>query len=367
MPRPFVFDAHVDSLQLALELGADLGRGTPGQFDLQRARAGGLGAVVFACWVDPRYIPMESGGARARADALFDCLETFVGRHPREVQFIRSESDLRAASASGRLAAVAGMEGGHPLESRCSEGDWLAGLQHFFDRGLRVLTLVWNNHLTWIRSCQPDPEGTAPVGLDEFGRSMVTRMNELGVLVDLSHCASTSFFDALEVSSKPVIASHSGCKALHDHPRNLGDDQLRALAENGGVVGMPFLPSFLDGEAQREAARWRAEPEYRALTADSAAELELARTKYMARVQTPLPIERLVDHILHVVEVAGIDHVGLGSDFDGITTTVEGLEDASTYGRLEQPLRRCGLGDEDVSKVLGGNMLRVLGETLPQG
>ncbi|MFT7668678.1 MAG: membrane dipeptidase [Planctomycetota bacterium] len=365
MVKPFVFDAHVDSLQIALELGVDLGEGSPGQLDLPRGRAGGLGAVVLTSWVEPRYIGEGRGGARARADSLFNCLDALVAGSPRETLKILTKSDLDRARASERLAAIAGIEGGHPLESSQGAEDWMEGLEHFFNRGLRVLTLVWNNHLTWVRSCDADPSGKAPAGLTDLGKRLVGRMNELGILVDLSHAAPRSFFDAIEASSKPVIASHSGCKALHDHQRNLSDEQLRALRDNGGVVGVPFLPSFLDAEAQRESARARAQAGYRELQGKSATELEIARTHFMARELEPLSIERLADHIEHVVEVAGIDHIGLGSDFDGITTTVAGLHDASSYPNLEAPLRARGFGDSDVQKVFGLNMLRVLREALP--
>jgi membrane dipeptidase len=358
-PR-FVFDAHVDTLQLALELDVDLGRSSPGQLDLPRAREGGLGAVVFACWVHPLFLAPERGGARARADALFDRFDDLGRRHPQDVCLVRGRGDLRSACADGRLAAIAGIEGGHPLEES------LAGLEHFFARGLRVLTLVWNNHLTWIRSCEPGAGPEVPAGLSDFGRQVVGRLNELGVLIDLSHSSPTAFFEALEVSTRPVIASHSGCRALHDHQRNLTDEQLRALAEAGGVVGLPFLPSFLDGEAQARAARLRESPAYRALRAPSAAGLELERTRFMACELAPLSIERLVDHIEHALRVAGSDHVGLGSDFDGITTTVQGLEDAVGYPRLEEALRRRGFGERAVAKVLGENLLRVFDEVLPE-
>lgn len=359
MPPPFTFDAHVDTLQLVLELGVDLGDASPGQLDLPRAREGGLGAVVFAAWVDPRYISPDRGGARARADRLFDALDRLASDHPHEVQLVRTRRDLLAARRDGRLAAIAGIEGGHPLEAS------LAGLEHFFGRGLRVLTLVWNNHLSWIRSCEPGAGPDVPAGLSDLGRHLVTRMNELGVLVDLSHSSPQAFFDALETSERPVIASHSACSALHDHQRNLHDDQLRALAEGGGVVGLPFLPSFLDGEAQAAAGRLRATPAYRGLHGESAAALELERTRFMARQCPPLAIERLVDHVEHAVEVAGIEHVGLGSDFDGITVTVEGLEDAAGYGRLAEALGRRGFRPGDVAKVMGENLARVFDDVLP--
>jgi membrane dipeptidase len=358
--QPFTFDAHVDTLQLALDLGADLGTSSPGQLDLPRARAGGLGGAVLTAWVDPKYLAPARGGARARAEALFDAMDGLLADHPEAIQLVRTASDWREARAAGRFALVAGMEGGHPLEGS------LRTLEHFAGRGLRVLTLVWNNHLDWVRSCQPGGTDGVPEGLSEFGEHVVRRCNELGIVVDLSHAGERSFFDAVEASAKPVIASHSGCRALHDHPRNLTDDQLRALAANGGVIGMPFLPSFLDADAQRRAAAARDTDGYRALRAWTDAGLEVERTRYLAGVLEGLPIDRLVDHVAHAAEVAGIAHVGLGSDFDGIATTVAGLEDASGYGRLAEALRVRGFGEDEVAAVMGGNLERVLLEVLPR-
>ena len=356
---PFAFDAHVDTLQLALDLDADLAVGSPGQLDLPRAREGGLGGAVLTAWVHPKFDAPERGGSRARAEALLDELDRLAERHPDLVQLIHTRSDWSEARVSGRFAAVAGMEGGHPLE------DSLETLEHFASRGLRVLTLVWNNHLTWARSCQPDaPEGT-PEGLSSFGEHIVGRCNELGILVDLSHAGEQTFFDALESGEGPAIASHSGCKALHDHPRNLTDEQVRALAATGGVVGLPFLPSFLDRGAQERAARCRNTPGYQALRSATDCGLEVERTRYLASQLEPLGIERLVDHAAHIAELVGAEHVGLGSDFDGIATTVAGLEDARGYPRLVEPLLARGFSEAEVEGVLGGNLERVLLEVLP--
>lgn len=365
-PLPFVFDAHVDSLQLALELEADLGVESPGQLDLPRARRAGLGAIVFASWVDPRFIPMARGGAQSRANRLIDCLESLCSRHANQVQLVRTAADLESARSSGRLAAFAGMEGAHPLEREPGAGDWMTGLEHFHRRGLRVLTLVWNNHLPWIRSCEPDPAGVSPEGLSELGQHLVARLNELGIVIDLSHAGPRSFYDALESSTHPVMVSHSGCRALQDHQRNLDDDQLQALAKNGGVIGMPFLPSFLDRGAQERAAQVRATDGYRSLRGENSAALELARTAFMRTSVEPLAIERLVDHVVHVAELIGVEHVGLGSDFDGIATTVAGLEDCAGYQCLVEPLLARGFDDREVELVLGGNWLRVFESVLPR-
>ncbi len=354
METPFLFDAHVDTLQLSLDMGVNLAQTSPGQLDLPRARAGGLGAVVMTAWVHPRYCKPENGGAFQRAELLLDELDGLAQRAPEQTKLIRTQADWNEARAQGKLALLAGMEGGHPLEA--SE----AKLEHFAERGLRVLTLVWNNHLPWIRSCEPDAGPDVPAGLSAFGRHLVRRMNELGVLVDVSHSGTRSFYDALEASTKPVIASHSACFALNPHRRNLDDDQLRAIAGNGGVVGVPFLPSFLDSDAQATSARLRDTDDYRGLAASNGTELEVVRTAHMQAVMPPLSIQRLIDHIQHIAEVAGVEHVGLGSDYDGITTTVEGLPDASSYPALIGPMGERGFSREDIAAICGGNMERAL-------
>lgn len=347
-----VFDAHVDSLQCQLDLEEDLGTGTSGHLDLVRGRRGGLGAVVFVTWVDPKHLS-SPGGARARTEALLREFHRLVAHHPERVRFAGNGRDLAAARAAGAIAGIPGIEGGHSIEES------LDRLRELFEHGVRVLTLVWNNHLPWIRSCRDGATASIPAGLSSFGREVVGTMNELGMLVDLSHAGERSFHDAIEASTRPVIASHSGCRRLHDHPRNLTDDQLRALAGNGGVVGIPFCVAFLSREAQEEDARLRETPDYRALSGRNDTELFLEQGRFLQRRAAPLPIDRVVDHVLHAAEIAGIDHVGLGSDYDGIGRTPAGLEDASCYGTLADRLRERGLGSEDVEKVFWRNMQRV--------
>ncbi len=347
-----VFDAHVDSLQRALDLGHDLGTRTAGHLDLVRGRAGGLGAVVLVCWVDPRHDDGEGGSAR-RARALLREAQRLFERHPELVRFAGNGHALAQARARGLVAAVPGIEGGHAIERDLGE------LERFFAQGVRVLTLVWNNHLPWIRSCQDGAGAGVPAGLSPFGRDVVRRMNELGMVVDLSHAGERSFFDALETTGRPVLASHSGCRALHEHPRNLTDDQLRALAENGGVVGIAFYPSFLDAQARAASNRVRASEEFRALRAENDTALFLRQTELMRARVEPLPLARVADHVLHAIEVAGVAHVGIGSDFDGIEDTPEGLHDATGYPLLADELRRRGLDQAEVDAVLGGNVRRV--------
>ncbi|MBL8860861.1 MAG: dipeptidase [Planctomycetes bacterium] len=350
--RP-VFDAHVDSLQRQLDLGHDLGTRTRGHLDLVRGRAGGLGAVVLVNWVDPKHIAEGPGGARRRTQALLGQFHALASKHADQIAWAGNGELLDAARASGRIAGIPGIEGGHSLEG--SLGD----LERFFAHGVRVLTLVWNNHLDWIRSCQSGAGAGVPDGLAPFGRAVVRRMNELGMLVDLSHAGERSFYDALEATARPVIASHSGCQALHAHQRNLTDDQLRALAANGGVVGIVFCTAFLKDEAQREDARWRASPAFQAIAGPNDTEVFLRQGEWLQAHAEPLPMSVVVDHIVHACSVAGVDHVGLGSDYDGIGRTPQGLEDAGCYGRIAEALVERGFGLADVAKVLGGNMERV--------
>lgn len=348
-----VFDAHVDSLQRMLDLGQDLGVRGPGHLDLVRGREGGLGSVVLVCWVDPSYLP---DGCFDRAAALLETAHGLARRHPDRIALVRDGEELAGARRDGLVAGIPGIEGGHAIESSLDKLAWFHG------RGLRMMTLVWNNHLPWIRSCQEGAGPGIPAGLSDFGRDVVRSMNELGMVVDLSHAGVRSFYDALEASERPVVASHSGCAALHAHPRNLDDDQLRALALHGGVVGIVFHPGFLDADARAEETRVRNTKAYTGIQAQDETERFLRQCEVMERDAAPLPAERLVDHVLHAVEVAGIEHVGIGSDFDGIQRGPEWLGNASCYGVLAELLLRRGLTVDETRLVLGANMERVFAE-----
>jgi membrane dipeptidase len=350
--RP-VFDAHADSLQRALDLGHDLGVAGEGHLDLERGRAGGLGTLVFVSWVDPKFIEAGPHGARDRTRGLLAEFHRLIERHPARVGFAGNAVQAEAVRRRGAVAGIPGIEGGHSIEASLGELEW------FFERGVRVLTLVWNNHLAWIRSCQPDAGAGIPEGLSEFGRSVVRRMNRLGMVVDVSHAGERSFYDVLETSTVPVIASHSGCKALSDHQRNLTDDQLRALADHGGVVGIVFCTPFLSRAAGAEDQRVRATAEYKALVDANSTREFLLQSEFLQRHAAPLPAEIVVDHICHAVDVAGIDHVGLGSDYDGIQRTPLGLESAACYGWIAERLLARGFSVADARKVLGLNMQRV--------
>jgi len=356
-----VFDAHVDTIQRALDLGDDLGQPTRGHLDLVRGRAGGLGAVVLVAWVDPKYT--ETPGASAeRARALMGASHALAARHPEQLSLVGDGASFDEARSRGAIAGLCGIEGGHALEED------LGRLEHFHEHGLRILTLVWNNHLSWVRSCKPGAGAGVPAGLSEFGRQVVRRMNELGVIVDLSHACERAFYDALEASEKPVVASHSGCHALHAHERNLTDAQLVALGQAGGVVGVVFHPGFLDAEARLEEERVRASDAYRAHDAEpNETERFLAQSECMRREAAPMPAQRLVEHVMHAIELAGVEHVGVGSDFDGIERGPQSLEDASCYGSLAELLLQRGLSVDQVRGVLGGNLRRVFAEVTGPG
>ena len=360
VPEFPVFDAHVDSLQRALDLGHDLGCRGEGHLDLVRGAEGGLTSVVLVCWwVDPA--SLDDGTSFSRAGALLAEAHELARRHPERIELVGNGAQRQSAHQAGKIAGIAGIEGGHAIEEDLGHLCW------FFERGLRVMTLVWNNHLSWIRSCQDGAGAGVPAGLSGFGQDVVREMNRLGIVIDLSHAGERSFFDALETSEQPVIASHSGCRAVYDHPRNLSDEQLRVLAERGGVVGIVFHPGFLDADARAEELRVRETSSYRELEATSETERVLRQSELLVAQARPMSADRLVDHVLHAIDVAGIRHVGLGSDFDGIQRGPEGLGDASRYGYLAELLRKRGMSAADVRLVFADNMQRVFDQVTGAG
>ncbi len=357
--RTPVFDAHVDSLQRALDLGDDLGSVTDGHLDLVRGRIGGLQAVVLVCWVDP--VHMEEGSAGARCTALLRKYHALLDRHPKLITFGGNGRLVEEAKARGLISGIAGIEGGHSIEES------LEKLEEFFTAGVRVMTLVWNNHLSWVRSCRDGAGPEVPEGLSDFGRDVVRHMNSLGMLVDLSHASDQAFHDTLEVTDRPVIASHSGCREVNDHPRNLSDEQLRALAGNGGVVGTVFCTPFLDGECAAALTRLRESEEHTSIDEGSETATFFARARFLQENAPELPIARVCDHISHAVEVAGVEHVGIGSDYDGIDHTPRGLEDASRYPVLAAALLARGFTEPEVESIFWGNMARAYANATGEG
>jgi membrane dipeptidase len=264
---------------------------------------------------------------------MIDALLEQIRRHPDRLELALRADDIRRIAAAGRIAALMGLEGGHAIEND------LANLREFYARGVRYMTLTWSNTNDWADSSGDEVRHG---GLTDFGREVVREMNRLGMLVDVSHVSDDTFWDALEVSTKPVIASHSSARALVDVPRNMSDEMLRAVGENGGVVMVNFGGNFIDpGKAGMGHILW-----------DTVVHFG----------PSPVPLARLLDQIEHVTQVAGVDHVGLGSDFDGTLFMPEGVSDVSGFPAITAGLVERGWSEADVRKLLGENTLRVLDE-----
>jgi len=352
-----VIDTHNDLVTKVLDEGYDPRvRHTPaqGHTDVPRLIESGITAQVLAAWVDAPYAQRERGGAFRRALRYMDEIHAIVDAHPGALRFATGAADVRRAKADGVVAIFIGVEGGHAIE------DSLDNLRELKRRGACYLTLTWNNGNEWAGSSIGSGD-TRTGGLTTFGRAVIAELNRLGMLVDVSHTSSETLTDVLAASDAPVIASHSSARAIADHPRNLTDDELRAIAERGGVICVNFYSRFIEVRmrAAMDAAEARVEREPAGTAAQRAARLDAL----LARIP-PTPLSILIDHIDHVARVAGIDHAGLGSDFDGIRLTPAGLQDVTAYPRIAQALLDRGYSDDDVRKVLGANVLRLVGEVI---
>ena len=340
----------------------DLRTRTPGMTDLERLRKGQVGAQFWSVYIPgepdaPTYarngkVSSVPGYARAQLEQIA-LARRMIAKYPDRLMFATSEADVRRAFASHRIGSLLGMEGGHAIENS------LEVLRAYYDLGARYMTLTHNVTLDWADAAL---DSARHGGLTPFGREVVREMNRLGMLCDLSHVSPGVMSNVLDVTASPVIFSHSGARALVGHARNVPDSILRRLPANGGVVMVPFVTSFVstavfddDVAMEREVADLR-----RRLPADTAAQRrELAAWRH-ARPRPRATIKDVADHVDHVRQVAGVDHVGIGSDLDGITETVVGLEDVSTFPALLAELARRGWTDADLRKLAGENVLRVL-------
>jgi len=367
-----VVDGHADTISRFLDEGEDLGSETgKGHLDLPRMFRGGLDAQFMSCWVEPKYVQRKE--AAKRALRMIDAVKRWAAGYPDRLAIARSAAEVRRAVARKKVCGILCIEGGHAIEED------LGLLRSFFELGVRYMTLTWNNSLSWAEAAR-DPGKVK--GLTDFGRSVVREMNRLGMLVDLSHVSENTFWDAIAVTDTPLIASHSCARALCDHVRNLRDDQLKALAKNGGVVGVNFYSGFLsqsfydrkkkadsDDDVERERAREQHRDDPAAM--DRALKDISRRYDASEAAMARPPLDLLVDHIEHIAKVAGIDHVGLGSDFDGVTALPEGVDDCSELPNLTRRLLERGFSPSDVRKILGENFLRVMEQSIdrvaPQG
>lgn len=356
-PHAITVDTHADTPTEYMEHPFDLGAwNTRGHFDYPRMKAGGLDAEFFAAYVPAKY---AGKGAAAYCMKIMETIHEMADKYPQWVRFSTSTSDIKNAVHDGRRAILIGIEGGHAIE------DSLELLRAFYRFGARYMTLTHTNTNNWADSSGDEAKHN---GLTPFGRDVVLEMNRLGMLVDISHVSDKTFYDAIATSKAPVIASHSSSRALADHPRNMTDDMLRALSKNGGVVMVNFYPVFLSTDVARASKERdeRLKPEIAKLREKDPTE----GPEYQAAVkklneENPLPkvpYTAIVDHIDHMVKVAGIDHVGIGSDFDGIGEVPQGMEDVSHLPAIPEELKRRGYSDADIRKIMGENFMRVFAE-----
>jgi membrane dipeptidase len=363
-----VVDTHADTPQRFLDENYDIGSSDPkdyGHISLDKAKAGGLSAEFFSIWVEPE--TNQGHFARHTLD-LIDSVYEQAARHPDSMMMAFSVDDIERAHREHKLAALLGIEGGHSIEND------IHLLRDFYRLGVRYMTLSWSNTNEWADSSGDinDPKVEHHNGLTDGGKQIVLEMNRLGMLVDISHVADKTFYDAIAISKAPVIASHSSARALTNHPRNMTDDMLRAVAKNGGVVQVNFYNAFID-ENYRKAAEAQRPEELRAREARASElkmagkpatylELDKVDREWVAKIPRP-PLSSLIDHIDHVAKIAGVDHVGLGSDFDGMSgATPEGIDSAADLPKITQALLDRGYSAEDIHKILGGNLLRVFRE-----
>jgi membrane dipeptidase len=363
-----VIDTHADTPQRFLDDNFDIGSTDPkdvGHLSLEKARRGNLGAEFFSIWVDPS---TNQGRFAKHTFDLIDSVYEQASRHPDRMMMAFSVADIERAYHEHKLAALMGIEGGHSIEND------IHLLRDYYRLGVRYMTLSWSNTNEWADSSGDidDPKIEHHNGLTDFGKQVVLEMNRMGMMVDISHVADKTFWDAIATTKAPVIASHSSARALVDAPRNMTDDMLRAVAKNGGVVQVNFFSGF-DDDNFRKAMLAQAKDQAAAIqqyvdqmkaqgkTVSYVDEDRMERD-WMAKIPRP-PLKSLIDHIDHIAKVAGIDHVGLGSDFDGVSgATPQGIDSAADLPKITQALLDRGYSAADIKKILGENLLRVFRE-----
>jgi membrane dipeptidase len=353
-----VADTHDDTTQRFFTKDFDIGKRNPnGHVDIPRMREGGMNAIFFSIWIDGRIM-----GPPAVEKALdqIDAVHEAVNKYSNDFVFARTAGDVRRAHAEGKIAALIGVEGGHMI------GNDIRVVRIFADLGVRYMTLTHFYNDEWADSSTDKP---AHNGLTDFGKEVVREMNRQGILVDISHVSDKTFYDALEISKAPLIASHSSCRALCNHPRDMSDDMIKALAAKGGVIQINYEKSFIDqaykdaydketgGVVQHLSELTKSCNNDEACIAREMAKLE---EKLVAEGKLPhVSWERIVEHIDHAAKLVGPDHVGLGSDFDGADMP-DGMEDCSHLPKITDALLKKGYSEDDIRKILGGNTLRIL-------
>lgn len=352
-----VVDGHNDVIYESILPGKDIGqRMKTGHTDLPRLREGGVDVQVFAVWSDDKEFP--KGKAFKHANAQIDALEKMLQKNADVMGLAKSSAEIDQLLAQGKMVAIIGVEGGNMIESS------IDNLEALYKRGARYLTLTWNYNLPWATAAAMEVKspGKSKLGLSQHGEAIIRKMNALGMMVDLSHGGEQTFYDVLAISSKPILVSHSNAYTLMPHYRNLKDKQLEALKKNGGVVGVNFYSGFLDPKFND-----RVQQLYKQHFGAKANNKLSATRKYeklplKLKRQADAPLEKLLEHIDYLVQHVGIDHVAIGSDYDGIESTPQQLEDVSKFPLLTSALLKRGYSEADVAKIMGQNFLRILKE-----
>jgi membrane dipeptidase len=367
--KAVVIDGHNDIPTVMVDEDYDMGVSSVGKYhtDIARLKQSGMTGEFFSIYVDRQYATpdwvsknyVREGGSARRALDLIDASYRMVEKYPRDLTFATSTADITRAKREGRVGVLMGIEGGHAIENS------LSALREFYRLGVRYMTLTHNNTNEWADACCDEAKHN---GLSEFGKEVVREMNRLGMFVDISHVSDKTMSDVLDVSKAPVIASHSSARVFSNHKRNIPDELLKRIARNGGVVMVNFYPVFLDekvrtADIERDARLKAQRDALRAQFKDDQKRLDEELKKL--NDANPIPnttLSVLVDHIDHIAKVAGVDHVGIGSDFDGVPNLPEGIKDVADLPNITYELLRRGYGERDVLKILGGNFMRAFAE-----
>lgn len=365
--KAILVDTHNDVLSSVTMKGMNMDDDLTGKThtDVRRFKQGGVDVEIFSIFCDERF---GKDTAYKFANIEIDSLYAIVKRNPGRMEFTGTLAQVDHAIKQDHLAVMMGVEGGHMME------DDLNRLDSFYSRGVRYMTLTWNNSTSWATSAKDESQATvtnAKKGLNDFGRDVVRRMNKLGMIVDISHVGEQTFWDAINTTTKPVMASHSSVYALCPVFRNLKDDQIKAVAKNGGVIQVNFYSGFIDSNYSKRVSQFTAahQQEYDSLASLKRPDYEIKEffsKKYPAEaaVLRP-PLSMLIDHIDYIVKLVGPEYVGLGSDFDGIESAPQGLEGVQDFPKITEALLKRGYTVKNIEKILGGNFLRVFKANQP--
>jgi membrane dipeptidase len=355
-------DTHNDILSAAMMEGKDIShRIKEGHSDLDRWKEGGLDVQFFSVWTDK--VPRNKEGFFKDATQEIDSLDKLVRNNPGRIILARTYKEVTKGIDENKLVALIGVEGGHMIE------DDLGKLQELYNRGMRYMTLTWNNSTLWASSAMDEtlhPDSLQHKGLNDFGKQVVRRMNELGIIVDLSHTGEQTFYDAIATSTKPVLLSHSSVWNICPVFRNVKDNQIKAVAKNGGVICINFFSGFIDSNFAKkmnelEGTKGKQIKDSLQQFYDAAKLNEIWRQRFSAELDPLRPtLAQLVDHIDYIVKLVGDDYVGIGSDFDGVSSLPVGLDDVTTYPKITEELVKRGYSKKSIRKILGGNVMRVM-------